>query len=230
MCGDWEGRLGPGSLKRASFTPTFRSVNAKIPPKPMFMTEYYNQEKADTAVDFLRQAWIMQSAFTELSLSAWVHWDLAWGDGSSMVAVYNPWDAAVAAKPVVAGHAGAKGEVWSTTPSVAMQRTGSWTTGQNLTIPPRSVTTLVAVLSGTTGLSRGAAEAATLLVRGRVLTFEGVAEPELELVDLRGRAMPLPVRAAGSSWVSEIPSSMGSGEHVVRISGHPELDRVVAIP
>lgn len=287
---------GGSFLDPASFIPTFKSVNSKLlPSKPMFMTEYYNQEKADTAVDFLRQAWIMQSAFTELSLSAWVHWDLAWGDGSSMVAVYNPWDrskwpadapqgfrvmrtyhalaqyarfvkpgwsrvgavaadtglksvafrsakgdslavvvvnpwaSAVVAKPTVAGYATAKGEVWSTTPTVAIQKTGTWTSGQNLTIPARSVTTLVSVLSGTTGHSRAASVAASLRVRGRVVTFEGSSAPRLELLDAKGRSVLLHASPAGDGWVARIPASTASGIHVLRVAG-AGLDRTIVVP
>lgn len=80
---------GGSFLDPGSFAPTMDLVGGHLTTKPMFMSEYYNQEGTDTTKDFWRLAWIMQESFTRMNLAAWIYWDMAWDNGS-MVALSNP--------------------------------------------------------------------------------------------------------------------------------------------
>jgi len=90
---------------------------------------------------FVRGGWTrvdVSAMDTALKVSAFV----SPGNDSVSLVVVNPSYSSVSFTPSVMGHDGAHGEVWTTSPTSALQKTGTWTSGKDLQVPARSVTTL----------------------------------------------------------------------------------------
>jgi O-glycosyl hydrolase len=72
-----------------------KGIATSLPDKPVFMTEFDNLSTvtAQQEIDLpMYLAWHMRNFFVEANGSAYVQWALAWGNGGSMVQVWNPWD------------------------------------------------------------------------------------------------------------------------------------------
>jgi len=97
---------------------------------------------------FVKPGWIRIDATpmdTALKVSAFLS---PQGDSVSIIIV-NPGFSSVGFTPMVVSSSVAEGSVWVTSPTMALNNTGTWKSGQDLVAAPRSITTL----SGSMGLA-----------------------------------------------------------------------------
>ena len=95
---------------------------------------------------FVRGGWTrvdVSAMDTALKVSAF----LSPGSDSVSIVVVNPSYSAVTFTPSVMAHDGAHGDVWVTSPTQAVQKVGGWTSGKDLQVSARSVTTLTGTLA-----------------------------------------------------------------------------------
>lgn len=156
---------------------------------------------------FVRGGWTRVDASakdTALKISAFV----SPGNDTVSIVVVNPSFAAVTFTPTVTGYAGAHGDVWTTSPTQALQKSGSWTATKDLQVPARSVTTLTGPLgsSGTTGIAPVKGTVALRWERG-MLFAEGFTEGRLQVVDAEGRGRVVRLEA-GRVRLGNLPAGL----------------------
>ncbi len=86
----YHGSTDSGYNAPDGYISVFKTLSAAYTGKPWMMSEYCpmrtHQER-----DMLALARLMINGFVYGNLSAYINWELAWGDGGQMVQVNNPW-------------------------------------------------------------------------------------------------------------------------------------------
>lgn len=171
---------------------------------------------------FVRGGWVRVDATpmdTVLKASAFV----SPKDDSISVVLVNPGSASVVVTPMVVQSTTASGNVWTTSPTHALERTGTWTSGTPLTVPARSVTTL----NGTLGMpSSVAGRDGIWSARPRWssagIVVDGVEAGFLRLADARGRSWRLGV-SEGLAREGRLPAGVYRAEIEGRRAAAPGL-------
>lgn len=154
---------------------------------------------------FVRGGWVRVTATpqdTALKVSAFVS---PQGDSISIVLV-NPGSSAVTFMPMTVGAINANGDIWTTSPSQALQKTGNWTSGQNLTVSSRSITTLNGSLGQSVSVQAQAARRPVTIRWSKGMLFlSGVETGTLLISDLQGRSWNLDV-SGGKAFANRLPA------------------------
>ena len=69
-----------------SFSANLAPIKASYGDKPNMMTEY-----SGGSGNWFTKAWLIQNCLTDADASAYLYWDLIWGDSGGMVTLENPW-------------------------------------------------------------------------------------------------------------------------------------------
>lgn len=79
-----------------SFIPDMQNLGNAYSDKPKFMTEYIGvtstKSGADTLSSTLNLAWLIHNSLVYEQASAYVFWDLLWGEKGDIISVEFPWD------------------------------------------------------------------------------------------------------------------------------------------
>jgi len=87
----YHGSTGGAYVDPDGFVSTLTTLTTTYTGKSWMMSEYCPMRSTHPASDMIILAQLMSNLLTKGNVSAYINWELIWGDGGQMVEVDNPW-------------------------------------------------------------------------------------------------------------------------------------------